>query len=239
MTLPIHLLPPDAQEDFAKLSTKAVDSFGAVNRHYSGHTDKGLAFRFFINDKYNKQKSEATKTPLNPYGVEIFDQVEMIEIFVDRKTRLHLKVDDKIKYKYAEEYKRFRDGQEAPGTSLAKWGVVPSNEVATFAKAGIFSVEQLALKSADMIQGKFPKQFFEHFVRAQQFVAAKSGRVEVEKQAEAMVELQKNYARLETELRRMQQEREIILDTAPTLKKGRGRPKKIIESTEDFNENTI
>ena len=172
-------------------------------------------------------KSEATKTPLNPSGIEIFDQVEMREVFVDKKTRLHELVTDKIRHRYPEEYRRFTEGKEAPGTPLDKWGVIPSNEIQTLVKDGVFSVEQLALLDADKVQHRYPRQFFDYFTRAQQFVAAKSGRFEVEKNAEALVELQKNYALLQQQLASLMEERDDLL----TKKKG-GRPKKIVTAEE-------
>jgi hypothetical protein len=235
MSLPLHLLPAQAQADFEKLKSSALTSNG-VERHYSGHDGYGLGFRFFIFDRYNKLKSDATKTPANPSGIEIFDRVEMREVFVDKKTRLHEIVTDRIRAKYPEEYRRFKDGLDAPGLSLSKWGVIPSNEVATFNKAGIWTVEQLAVQNADKIQSNFPRQFFDHFTRAQQHVAAKSGNVEVEKQAEALVEMQKAYAQLEQRLLSLEEEKTALLKAtlnktaapATTEKRGRGRPKKII-----------
>lgn len=235
MSLPLHLLPPQAQADFEKIKTSALSNNG-VERHYSGHDGYGLGFRFFIYDRYNKMKSEATKTPANPSGIEIFDQIEMQEVFVDKKTRLHKIVNDRIRNKYPEEYRRFKDGLDAPGLSLSKWGVIPSNEVATLNKAGIFTVEQLAVQNADKIQSNFPRQFFEHFTRAQQHVAAKSGNVEVQKQAEALVEMQKAYAQLEQRLISLEEEKMALLKATlnkteapkPSDKRGRGRPRKLI-----------
>lgn len=238
MTIPLHLLPPQAQADFEKIKSSPLSSNG-VERHYSGHDGHGLAFRFFVFDRYNKMKSEATKTPSNPSGVEIFDPVEMQEVFVDKKTRLHKIVNDRIRSRYPEEYRRFKDGLEAPGLSLAKWGVIPSHEVATLNKAGIFTVEQLAIQNADKIQSNFPRGFFEYFTRAQQHIAAKTGNAEVEKQAEALVEMQKAYAQLERRLLSLEEEKQALLqatlvknkvESAPTQKRGRGRPPKIIVS---------
>lgn len=241
--LPLHLLPVDAQVDFAKMQSKALNGNG-VDRHYSGHDNAGLAFRFFVFDEYNQLKSEATKTPSNPYGVQIHDPLEMIEIFIDKKTRCHEKVTDQVRWQYPEEYRRFKDGLEAPGTPLSKWGVVPSHEVATLAKAGIFTVEQLALQNADKIQNAFPKVFFDHFVRAQQFVAAKSGNVHLEETADKLVELQRNYAKMEQRLILMEAERDSILAGSQarevSKKKVRAKkaskksPVKLIPKEEDF-----
>lgn len=236
MSIPLHLLPIEAQKDFERIKSAPLSNNG-VERHYSGHDGYGLAFRFFIFDRYNKQKSEQTKTPANPSGIEIFDQVEMREVFVDKKTRLHEIVTDRIRAKFPEEYRRFKQGLEAPGLSLSKWGVVPSNEVATLNKFGIFTVEQLAVQSADKIQSTFPAAYFEHFTRAQQHVAAKSGNFEIEKQAEKLVEMQKAYAQLEQRLLSLEDEKRTLMEVAlkkqaqvstSTEKRGRGRPKKII-----------
>jgi hypothetical protein len=237
MTIPLHLLPQQAQADFEKIKSSALSSNG-VERHYSGHDGYGLGFRFFIFDRYNKLKSDETKSPANPSGVEIFDRVEMREVFVDKKTRLHEIVTDRIRAQYPEEYRRFKEGLDAPGLPLAKWGVIPSNEVATFAKAGIFTVEQLAAQNSDKIAA-FPKQFFDYFTRAQQHVAAKSGNFEIEKQAEKLVDMQKAYAQLEQRLLSLEDEKRALLEAtlakqqsavAATTgeKRGRGRPKKII-----------
>ena len=223
-------LPIDA--DMGELQARVARSNGNGVATYSGHDQYGLAFRFFIFDKYNKVKSQLA-------GVELYDPIEMIEIFIDRKTRLHQKVTDKIRYRHEEEYQRFKEGREAPGTPLDKWGVIPSHEIATLVKAGIFSVEQLALQSADRIQGKFPAVFFEHFQRAQQFVAAKTGRVEAEKMADKMLELQRGYAEMMAKMSKLEEERDLLLQSGnqPAVKRGR-KPKadKKIITDADFEQ---
>ncbi len=226
--LPIHLLPPVAQEDFAKIQSRAVTGGNGVERHYSGHDSKGLGFRFFVFDRYNKLKSDLTKTAQNPYGVEMFDPIEMREVFIDKKTRLHQIVTDRIRHRFPEEYRRFKEGMEAPGTPLSKWGVVPSHECATLFKAGIFTVEQLALQSSDKIQGGFPKVFFDHFIRAQQFVAAKTGLVDVKETADKMAELQKSYALLEHRLNSMYEENKILLAGGKPKARSRKTVKKVV-----------
>lgn len=213
LDLTAYGLPEGA--DLAALQGRVATPLGNGVTNYSGHDQYGLAFRFFVYDNYNQLKSKAAKC-------ELFDQVEMIEIFVDKKTRLHKMVTDKIRYRYPEEYKRFREGREAPGTPLDKWGVIPSNEIQTLVKDGIFTVEQFALQSADKVQGRYPAVFFEHFERAQQFVASKTGNVQVEKVASELIELQRGYAALQAQLAEMAAEKEQILAT----KSGKAAPKK-------------
>lgn len=237
MSLPLHLLPPDAAADLAKFQSRSVGN--GVERHdYSGHDAKGLAFRFFIFDSYNKIKSEATKTSLNPSGIEIYDPIEMREVFIDKKTRLHEMVTDRMRYRFPDEYRRFKDGLEAPGTPLTKWGVMPSNEIQTLVRDGIFSVEQLAMQPADKVQHRYPHQFFGYFTRAQQFVAAKSGKYEVEKNVEALVELQKNYALLQSQMASlMEQNSTLMTSKSPTKKKvAPKKSAKVVLTDEDFEQ---
>ncbi len=218
-------LPADV--DLQELQNRIARSNGNGVSLYSGHDSFGLAYRFFIFDEYNQAKSKAA-------GIELFDQVEMMEVFVDKKTRLHIKVDDRIRYKYPEEYARFKQNREAPGTPLDKWGVMPSNEVATLVKDGIFTVEQFALQPVDKVQGRYPASFYEHFERAQQFVAAKTGKVEADKMAQKMIDLQRAYSELESKLQSLI----VSAEEAPEPKKRGRKPKaeKKIITDEDFEQ---
>jgi hypothetical protein len=218
-------LPADANisELEKRQSIQVVDG---VTR-YSGHDAYGLGFRFFVFDNYNEAKSKAARC-------ELFDPLEMIEVFIDRKTRLHKRVDDKIRHKYAEEYRRFKEGLEAPGTPLHKWGVMPSHEIQTLVKDGIFTVEQFAIQAADKVQGRYPAVFFEHFTRAQQFVASKTGVVDAAAMADKMVELQKQYAEMQAQLLALSEENKILASGSKPKKTSRGRPKKIIVTDADF-----
>ena len=215
-------LPADA--DLQELQNRVARSNGNGVSLYSGHDKFGLAYRFFIYDNYNPVKSKAA-------GIELFDQIEMMEVFVDKKTRLHVMVDNQIRQTYPDEYARFIQNREAPGTPLDKWGVMPSNEIATLVKDGIFTVEQFALQPADKVQGRYPPSFFEHFERAQQFVAAKSGKVEAEKMAEKMIELQRAYADLEAKLQSI-----VSADAAPKKRGRKPKAEKKIVTDEDFEQ---
>lgn len=188
--IPLHLLPPDAVKDFEKMQTKSLGN--GVDRIYSGHDQFGLAFRFFIFDEYNALTSKLA-------NMEMFDRTEMKETFVDKKTRLHEKVTNAMRVKHPEEYRRFKEGLDAPGTPLRQWGVIPSNECRTLEAAGIFTVEQLSLKNADYVQSAFPAAYFEYFTRAQQHVARMSGVAQVEQNTELLVQLQKELALMKHE----------------------------------------
>ena len=204
-------LPADAMPDLLAMHQKNLGN--GVSRLYSGHDSHGLAFRFFTFDKYNKVKSEAAG------GVALYDPIPMREVFIDKKTRLHEKVTERMKEQYREEWTRYEAQMEAPGTPLTKWGEMPSNEIATLVKDGIFTVEQFALQNSDKVQARYPKRFFDHFTKAQQFVARKSGLVEVEKNAAAMVELQRQYAQMEARLIQMEGERNDLLSARPAAEK--------------------
>jgi hypothetical protein len=216
-------LPSQAIQDLTAFQPRII---GDGVARYSGHDGYGLAIRFFIFPKYNKAKSKAA-------GCELFDPIEMLETFIDRKTRCAEMVTDKIRHKFPDEYKRFQEGREAPGTPLDRWGVIPSHEVLTFAKDGIFTVEQLAIQDTDRIRHRYPASFFEYFTRAQQAMAAKSGLVEVEKNAAAMVELQRAYAALEAKVILLQREnsapkgKKAAKVVAAPVKGKRGRPRKV------------
>jgi hypothetical protein len=238
MTLDLNRfgLPAEAAADLPALQSRVAVSQGraGVSMHYSGHDAHGLGFRFFVHEVYNKIKSEATKSRANPAGIEIFDPVECREIFVDRMTRAIEIVTNKTKQRFPDEYARFVEQREAPGTPLDKWGIMPSNEYMTLLKDGIFTVEQFALQSSDKVQGRYPPAFYDYFIRAQQFVAAKTGHVEVKEMADNMAKLQRDYAQL-------QEQMAALMSAQPKAKgkskgKSKAKPKGRIITEEDFNQ---
>ena len=204
-------LPDVAQEALAKRGLKAVplDAEG-TSRLVSEH-DKGLPFRF---DKIEVPSPEKTRlSKVAGYNRPITTTVEVIYWHKDKFHRaivarvldlpeelLDVSDPDEPRGRYAEAYKRWKTGQNAPGTSLVKWGQLADGDAASLAMLGVFSVEQFASKPESWLQGKFPKTMFDAHEAAQAFVANKDSVAEQSKQTIVITELQKKLEQLEARL---------------------------------------
>lgn len=242
MDLSNYKLPKDANPP--QLSAYQLDNGVA---RYSGHK-KGLGFRFFVHKQYNPLKSKLLNR-------EIYEEKEMIEYFIDKKTKGHFLVDDAIKREHYEAYDRFKRGLEAAGTPLNQWDALNYEEVVTLAKEGIFSVEQFATLPRSRVEGRFIPSIVEAFDRAIRFVATKHERVDLDKYAEEMKRMteENNKTKLEMEALREQMKAlltmspdeeeeedseegepslEIPADSFNVSSKKRGRPKKSIKLME-------
>lgn len=170
------ILPGNAAADIAQ-KMRAVDMGDGVSM-MSGH-DGAMSYRFFVHPEYNSVKSEEL-------GYEVFDEIEMIEWLADRGTKPTEQVrflppallsfnreGQAVRGKYLDSYLRFKEGKNAPGMPLNKWGVLSDGEVATLGAAGIFSVEQYAAMPKDRIAGRYPDNFVDAHSRAVQYVNGK------------------------------------------------------------------
>lgn len=225
-------LPDVAQAALAKMGVRASEIDAGVSRFVSGH-DNGVAFRFFVLTDYNATKSKAAR-------YEVYDEIEMIEWLTDSKCkpteRVRLICQDaphllsidqysgEATGKYAEAYDRFKKGLSAPGTSLVKWGVLSDGEIATLNANNVFSVEQFAAMPRSKVEGKFPKEFHEHFERAIQFVNGKQNRMEADKQADEILTLQQEKEKQARLIEQLQAQVQALVDnTEPEVKRGRPR----------------
>lgn len=234
--------PPDAIDGLMQANLQQVSVGSGASRFMSGH-DKGVAYRFFTKPVYNETKSKLC-------GYEKFDEIEMIEWLTDKYNHpteqvrflpeelLHTDtLTGEVRGRYSESYKRYKEGKAAPGTPLEKWGVFSDGEVATLAMNGIFSVEQFAALSKDRIASKFPTNFVDAHERAIQFTNGKSNKVEADKQAAQMLELERKNAKLEAELEAIkaaitaQGSRRDAEDKEE--KRRPGRPRKVIDQNDD------
>jgi hypothetical protein len=224
--------PPEAVQDLQMQNLQQIPIGSGASRFMSGH-DKGVAYRFFTKPLYNEVASKLAH-------YEKFDEVEMIEWLTDKfnhpteqvrflpEDLLHVdNLTGEIRGTYAEAYRRYKEGKAAPGTPLEKWGVFNDGEIATLSMNGIFSVEQYAALPRDRVAGKFPQAFVDAWERAAQFVNGKQNRMAADKQAEEMLELSRENAKLKAEFEALKAA--FAAQGAPIATKSKkrcGRPKK-------------
>lgn len=169
-------MPDVAQDFFTKPNVKQVSISDGVQT-ISGHNEHGVGYRFFIHEIYNDTKSKQL-------GYEKYDEIEMIEWLLDKNNkpveRVRLLAQDypgllrlndegeAIGGQYASAYNRFKEGRDAPGLSLERWGVPSTAQIKTFASLGVFTVEQLAMQDRQKMLTKFggDSEFFRVFERS-------------------------------------------------------------------------
>lgn len=210
-------LPNGAAEAIKAKGMIAKEIDDGVSRFMSGH-DRGIAYRFFIAPSYNKVKSKLA-------GYEVYDNLEMIQWFVDRRTQpteivkflpeelLEFDKDGEcIGGDYAEAYRAFKEGKATPGLPLGKWGVLSEGEVASLVAARIYTVEQFAAQDRKKIEGTYPSQFLDAYERAGLYAAGKERR-EMDKAAvDKMAELALKNEQNETRIQALQARLEALLD---------------------------
>ena len=210
-----YRVPEVAQEAFRGAVSRQIDD-GVSIHQMAGH-DKGVSYRFFIHQERNAIKSTAAK-----YWVP--DSIEMIEWTVDKRLKptervkelpeelLAFDVDGEcIGGRYKEAYLAWKAGRNAPGLSLAKWGILGDAEIASLSHAGIFSVEQFAATPRSKFEGRYPQVFIEAHEQAVEWVARKESRVDVEMYASQIVELQRLTAKKDQELEDLKEQVKLLL----------------------------
>jgi hypothetical protein len=173
-------IPSVAYDALKEQGRRAVELKDGVT-YFAGH-DQGVAYRFFI----FQEKAEALSKIA---GYPVVKPVEMVEWLRDRDHKpterlTHLPPEllsfgddgEVIGGQWADSYRRWKSGLDAPGMSLSKWGELSDNEVATFAEMGIFSVEQLAAVPRHKIDNRMPEEFTRALDNAIQWVAGKDVR---------------------------------------------------------------
>lgn len=112
-------------------------SFDALTRA----DDSKLPGLFSIEAVQNMKKSEEAGRP-------IFEDVEYIRILFpgDNTREIYRPAKDEDKQKYADEYRRFKEGLEQTfsGTPLSAWGALHSSTIAELKALRVYTVEQLA-----------------------------------------------------------------------------------------------
>lgn len=243
--------PPEAMEDFINkgLTQKILDSGHggtASSFEMSGH-DKGISYRFFLTPVKMEAASEE-------FDMELNKEVEMIEWNVTKKhrpvERVHMLPDQLLKFRkekcpngtmltkfplecvggaLKEAYMRFREGKGALGLPLSQWNKCNQAQAATLVSEGIHTVEQLAARPRDSLD-RFPNEFKKLFEEAVHWVNAQTPMVDIQKNAEAMMELKQILARLSDENQVLREQNAQILDAngaAVKTRKPRGPNNKI------------
>ena len=223
-------IPEVAREAMKKqgFTEKPIDDGVSV---MSGH-DSGVAYRFFIHPEYNLIKSKAAK-------YEVFDEIEMIEWMRDKRTMPTERVrflpeallyfDDEtgecIGGKYQDAYLRFKEGKAAAGMPLTKWNLLNDAQVATLARAGIFTIEQLAEQPRAKIEGKYPQDYVDALDRAIQWVYGQQLRESSVETADKVDELMSQNMTLMARLEELENQNK-ALEASKPKKRGRKKLKK-------------
>ena len=203
-------MPEVAQEMILKNGVDAVSIGDGVTRlNMSGH-DKGVAYRFFMYQMYNKPVSDEK-------GYEVFDEVEMIEWVVDRKNKptemVRLLPEELLRFnrekecvggRYKDAYLSWKTGKTAVGTPLRKWGILTDGYVASLEADGIYTVEQFAAGDRARIAAKYPDPFLDAYDRAVQFLAAKDVRASTGELASKVQQLEKEKAEMAERLAKLE-----------------------------------
>lgn len=234
-----QFLLPDGAAEALRKQNRQLQSLGDGIAVSTAGFDTGVSYRFFIHSEYNKLKSKAAK-------YEKSNEIEMIEWHPDRYNKPTERVKDlgpdllefdeetgeAIGGRYAEAYKRWKAGVTSPGLPLSKWGVLSDGWVTTLAQHGVYSVEQFASMPRSKMDNFKDAEVREAFERAIEFVAMKEGRVQADKQAEEILELQKEKARQAQELEELKAQMKAFLNGGAEPKR-RGRKAQIEETNEN------
>lgn len=153
--------------------------------------DGGLAVRFFTHAEYNFKRSKEL-------GLEFFDELEMLEIVIDKGNIMHRPATEFDKRRYAKLYESYRNGKMAHGTLIRNWDVLSMGEQATLEMNGVFTVEQFA-ELADQKFEKLPG-FKEKQERAKQHIRAKSGILDAAEYADRLADQGRQIEELKTQL---------------------------------------
>jgi len=196
----LHAMPEVAQEEIVKAGVNAVSIGDGVNRLAIAGHDKGIAFFFKADQVYNPAKSEEA-------GYEVFDTIEQVYQIIDRKniatTPINIlpkaflsfnRAGDCIGGKWKEAYSNWKAGKDQPGFALRKWDVLPDSMIASLEAEGIFTIEQFAAYPRDRFAARFPQDFIDAHVRAQQWVGGKEMREKTSENLARMKELEEKLA---------------------------------------------
>jgi len=130
-------------------------------------------------------------------------------------------------------YLRFKDGVNAPGLPLAKWGVLDDASVATLNAYGLNSVEQFAAKPKSFVMnGNFPKNIQDAYERAVFYVNGKAAKDKDNELIEKLKQLSIEAAQKDNVIKEMQERmmtlEGFMLNPEAGKRKAPSRTKKII-----------
>lgn len=198
-------LPEAAVADLSRKGLKESQIGDGVTRYLAGH-DGGIPYRFFKMPIYNRIKSELA-------GYEVFDEIEMIEFYVDKKNIDHVRVKElppellsfnkltgEPQGRYAADYKRFCEGKTVVGTSLKRWGILSDSHVASLEADRVYTVEQFAALPKNAVASRYPHEFVEAHERAVQFLASREYREQDGKALDALVQMKRENTKQATAL---------------------------------------
>jgi hypothetical protein len=186
---------------------------GEVVRAAVFGNDADVGIRFFIHPEFRPAKSEIM-------GYDVWEDIEMIEFFVDKLNRISMMVTNEHRRKYAELYNRFKQGLGSSGTMISAWNQITPSERNMLEAQGIITVEQLA-EVQDSRLTALPFGTKEAREKAKKHVAAQSGKLGAEKYGDTILELQRKLASMEA-----REAARLEADAVKPAKKAKGRPRK-------------
>jgi len=224
-------LPDVAVQDLQRREFNTQDLSPGVSVLSSGHHN-GVSYRFFIHEERNSIKSEIT-------GFPHYDKLEMVEWYVDDKTRPTEQVrflpKELLRFDrfdgscigglYKEAYDRFKAGIDAPGMPLRRWNVIDEGAVRSLEELGIFTVEQLAAQPRNKIESRFPANFRTYFQQAIEFVNGKDTREQTSKQAEQLLDVLKQNSELTAQMESLREQLSLLMAAQGEEKPKRARRK--------------
>jgi hypothetical protein len=126
-------------------------------------------------------------------GFPFYEDVEMIFFHVDKWTVIPELVNDTHRHKYAELYHRFKMGLGSSGTLIASWPMISPSERNMLQAQGIITVEQLS-EVQDSRLAQLPPGTAEMRKKAKQHVQAESGKLDVSKYGDEILDLRRQLA---------------------------------------------
>lgn len=253
--------PAEALEDFQRMGmTQRVlrsDNAGVVSEfQFCGH-DRGIPFMFDIYVDKNGIKSEDAGIEINDEieiirwhvgkGRKPVERVHMLpeQLLKFKKVKVTTKVGDRMESQmvtkfpleciggqYMPEYLRWKQGLGSQGLELSRWNKLTLGQVKTLQSEGIYTVEQFAAMDKQRVEDPhFPRSLKEAYQHAVHFVAGQSPMEAIKDNAEEMLILRQEIAKLKDANTILEERtRELIQESEPPRK--RGRPKKVVEGFE-------
>jgi len=173
------------------MPVKYAGKDGEVVRAAVFGNEGDIGIRFFINPEFRPAKSEVM-------GYDVWEDVEMIEFYVDKLTRISQMVTNEHRRKYADLYSRFKQGLGSSGTMISTWNQITPSERNMFEAQGFITVEQLA-EVSDSRLAALPYGTKEAREKAKKHVAAQSGKLDAEKYGDEILALKRQIEKLQAD----------------------------------------
>jgi len=193
--------------------------------------DGQLAIRFFIHAEYNAIKSKAV-------NFAIYDDIEMIEITIDKDNKPCHMVNDYYRERHARLYNAWKEGISSGATMVSDWKEASPGQAASLVHSGFHTVEQFAEITPERLRA-LPLELHELQEKAVQFRNSKSGKIDPAVYSEKIVDLEKKLVQQIAIAEKQQEMINRLSSMADAPKKKGGRPKKIVNSVvvEESEEN--